>query len=160
MSSSESIRILGAKELHMKFLTLIFAVAALSAADTKMKMEDLPLAVQDTVKEQTKTGTLSGVSKEVEKGKTMYEVETKVGGKTRDLMLNETGEVLSVEEEVDLDSIPAPAKAAFQKRAAGGSIEKVEKVTAGSNVNYEAELKLKSGKKVEAAFNADGSVHK
>ncbi len=139
---------------------MMLVAAALSAADTKMKLEDLPAAVQTTVKEQTKAATLSGISKEVEKGKTLYEVETKVGAKTRDLMLSAAGEVLSVEEEVDLESIPAPAKAAFQKRAAGGTVQKVEKVTAGSKVSYEAAIQLKSGKKIEQAVNADGSLHK
>ncbi len=144
----------------MKFIPSVFMAAALYAADTRVKLEDLPSAVQNTVKEQTKAGTLAGLAKEVEKGKTMYEVETKVNGKTRDLMLNETGEIMSIEEEVDLDSIPAPAKAAIQKRAAGGSVEKVEKLTEGSKVSYEAALKSKTGKKLEAAVNADGSAHK
>lgn len=139
---------------------VLMAAAALYAADTKVKLEDLPSSVQIAVKEQTKAATLAGLSKEVENGKTMYEVETKVDGRSRDLMLNEAGKVVSVEEEIDLDSIPAPAKAAIQKRAAGGTVEKVEKVTEGSKVSYEAALKSKRGKKSEAAVNADGSTHK
>ncbi len=62
----------------MKFLKRFIVTAALLAlalvADTKIKMEDLPKAVQDAVKEQTKGATIVGFAKEVEKGKTMYEV--------------------------------------------------------------------------------------
>ena len=139
---------------------LLFIAAALYAAEAKLKLEDLPPLVQNAVRLQIKSGTLASLAKEQENGKTMYEVETKVNGKTRDLMLNENGEVISVEEEVDLDSIPAPAKAAIQKRAAGGTVEKVEKLTEGSKVSYEAALKLRKGKKLEVAVNADGSLHK
>jgi uncharacterized membrane protein YkoI len=146
----------------MKFLTLslmggVFVSALL--ADTKIKMEDLPPAVQAAVKEQIKNATLVGLSKEVEKGKTMYEVETKVNGKARDLVLDAAGKVVSVEEEVDIATIPAAAKAAIEKKATGGKIKKVETVTEGSKVSYEAAIE-KNGKSSEFAVNADGSVHK
>jgi uncharacterized membrane protein YkoI len=99
------------------------------------------------------------VSREVEKGKTMYEVETKVNGKTRDLVFDAAGKVVSVEEEVDINTIPAGAKAAIEKKAAGGKINRVETATEGSKVYYEAAIE-KSGKSSEFAVNADGSVHK
>lgn len=151
---------LSLKENGMKLLVMGLVATTFCVADTKVKLQDLPPAVQNSVKEQTKSATLVGLSKEVEKGKTLYEVETKVNGMTRDLMLDKSGTVVSVEEEVALDSIPAPAKAAIQKRAVGETIEKVEKLTEGSKVSYEAALKTKSGKKTETNVNADGSVHK
>ena len=52
----------------------------------------------------------------------MYEVETKVGGKSRDLLLDQTGVVVETEEEVDLETVPASAKLAVEKRALIGSI--------------------------------------
>jgi len=130
----------------------------LTAAD-KLKIENLPASVQATVREQTKNATLAGLSKEVEGGKTMYEVETMVNGKTRDLMLDAAGKVASVEEEVDINAIPAGARQAIQKKATGGTVRKVELVTVGSTVSYEAAIQVK-GKNSEVTVNADGSVHK
>jgi uncharacterized membrane protein YkoI len=148
----------------MKLINVFAAGVVLFApalvADTPVKMEDLPPAVQKAVKEQTKDATLVGLSKEKEKGKTFYEAETKVSGKTRDLLFDATGSVVDVEEEVDLASIPAGAKAAIEKKSAGGTIEKVETVTHGSTVSYEAAIKTKAGKKIEYSVNPDGSVHK
>lgn len=145
----------------MRLLTsLLFLSTAGFAADTKVKMEDLPAAVQAAVKEQAKSATVVGLAKEIENGKTMYEVETKVNGKTRDLLLDSTGAVVEVEQEVDLSSIPAAAKAAIEAKAAGGTIKKVETVTKGSAVSYEAAIQTKTGKNIEVAVNADGSVHK
>ena len=142
------------------FLGLV-ALAAPIVAEKKVKMEDLPPAVQAAVKEQTKNATLVGVSTEKEKGKTMYEVETKVNGKTRDLLLDSTGAVVEVEQQVDLSTVPAAAKNAIEKKAAGGTIELVETVTKGSApVYYEAQIKTKAGKKIETSVNADGTPHK
>jgi uncharacterized membrane protein YkoI len=143
----------------MKIMTGLF-IAGILFADKKVNVADLPAAVQAAVKEQTKTTSLVGLSTEVEKGRTMYEAETKVNGKSRDLLFDASGALVETEDEVDLDSIPAPAKAALQKKAGTGTIQKVEKLTQGSSVAYEATIKTKAGKKVEAAVNADGTPHK
>ncbi len=149
----------------MKISTLLCLQVALLApvlaAEKKVKLESLPPAVQNGVREQTKNATLVGLNEEKEKGKTVYEVETKgASGKTRDLLLDSTGAVIETEEEIDLDAVPAAAKAAIQKRLAGGTIRKVEKLTKGSSVSYEAAIKTKSGKNTEIGVNADGSPHK
>ena len=137
---------------------LVLACGAL--AESKIKMEDLPPAVQKAAKEQTKNATIVGLSKEVEGGKTVYEIETKVNGKTRDLLLDQTGAVLEVEEEVDLNSLPAAAREAIQQKIGGGKLKKVEAVTKGSRVSYEASYVGKLGKTSEIAVNADGTAHK
>lgn len=116
--------------------------------------------MQAAVKEQTKNATLVGLSTEREKRKTLYEVETKIGGKSRDLLLDQTGSVIETEDQVDMESIPAPARSAIQKRTAGGTISKVEKVTAGAAISYAAAIRTKSGKTVEYAVNAHGRSHK
>ena len=145
----------------MKLVYLATLIAcALLAAEKKVKLEDLPAGVQAAVREQTKNATLVGLSSEKENGKTMYEAETKVGGRSRDLLFDQTGALVETEEEVDMEIVPAHAKSAIQKRAAGGTISKVEKVTAGAAISYEAVIRMKSGKTVEYAVNADGTSHK
>ncbi len=144
----------------MKLLWVVmFTACAALAAEKRVKFEELPPAVQTTVKEQTKNATLVGLSAEKKKGKTRYEVETKIGGKSRDLLLDETGAVVETEEKVDMEAVPAPAKAAIQKRATGGAISKVEKVSAGAATSYEATIRLKAGKTSEYSVNADGTLH-
>ncbi len=145
-----------------------FAVCALGvacslgyvAADTKIKVEQLPPAVRSAMQEQTKGATVLGASKERENGRMTYEVETRRDGKGRDLTFAADGSLLEVEQEVDLESVPGPAKEALRKRAAGEKIEKVESVTQGSTVSYEAEVRAMSGKSREVAVNADGSARK
>jgi hypothetical protein len=107
--------------MKLPYLATLIACAAL-AAEKKVKLEELPPAVQAAVREQTKNTTLVGLSIEKEKGKTVYEVETKVGGRSRDLLLDQTGAVVQTEEEVNMEIAPAPARSAIQKRAAGGTV--------------------------------------
>jgi len=144
----------------MKFITIVAFSAIVLAADTPVKMADLPPVVQAAVKEQTTTATLVGLSKETEHGKTTYEVETSLNGKSRDVSFDKTGAIVAVEQEVDLDSIPAPAKAAIQKKIGTGKLKNVESVTEGSSpVTYEATI-IRNGKASEVGINADGTPHK
>jgi len=148
----------------MKSIRLVLPVSLLLLATgltaAPLKIEKLPPAVQKTVKEQLKGATMTGLSKEVEKGKTQYELETKVNGRGRDLIIGTDGTIEVIEEEVTLDTIPAPAKAAFEKASTGAKITKVEKVTKGSVVTYEAIVEKKGKKKTEVMVNADGSPAK
>ncbi len=147
-------------KIATSFIVTGFLCATAFAAETKVKVEDLPVAVQNTVKEQIKSAKLVGVTKEKEGGKTVYELETMAKGKSRDLMIDGAGAIISVEEEVALETLPAAAQTAIQKKVAGGKISKVETVTKGSDLSYEAAYTSKSGKKAEYGVNADGTAHK
>jgi len=133
------------------FLGSIFAV------EKKIGAKDLPPAVQKAVPRQTKGAEIKGYNQETEKGKTFYEVETMLNGKSRDLLFDASGALVEVEEEIALDSIPSAAKAAIEKRAANGKVNKVESVTRGQSVSYEAEITSMTGKRSEVAVQPDGS---
>ena len=62
---------------------------------------------------------------------TQYEVETMLNGKHRDFNVDAKGKLVVVEEEVDIAGIPAAAKAAIEKKMAGGKLNMVETVDQG-----------------------------
>jgi len=131
--------------------------AAKKAADTetKVKMQDLPAAVQKAVKEQTKGATLKGLTKEVEEGKTFYEAETTVAGHVKDILFDTDGNVVSVEEEVAIDKIPAAARDAIQKAVGTGKLAKLETVKEKGTTFYEGHIK-KGAKETEVKVDANG----
>jgi uncharacterized membrane protein YkoI len=139
-------------------LTLVAAAAGLAAAaDKKVHMKDLPAAVQRTVQaEEAKGAKIVGLATEVEGGKTMYEIETTTGGHSRDLVVNAAGQIVETEEETAIDAVPAAVKTALEAR---GTVGKVETVTKGATVSYEAVVE-KNGKKTEVAVNAAGKAIK
>jgi uncharacterized membrane protein YkoI len=126
------------------------------ASEYRVKLADLPPAVQATVKEQGKGATIRGYAKEVENGKTTYEVEMTVNGHGKDISMDESGAVVEVEEEVPLDSIPSSAKAAIEEAAGAGKILKVESIAQGGTVvAYEAQVRHGS-KRSEVRVNPEG----
>lgn len=131
----------------------------LFASETRVQMKDLPPPVQKAVQEQIKTAKLRGLSKDVERGKTYYEAQTTINGKSRDILMDPTGAIVEVEEAAALESIPDAAQKAIRTKARSGKILRVESVTKGSVVSYEAVIE-KNGKKSEVAVNSDGSVNK
>jgi uncharacterized membrane protein YkoI len=142
--------------IRIAFALTSLAVSSLYGAETTVKLANLPPAVQKTVQAEIAHATLVGLTKEVEHGKLSYEIETKVNGRSRDLSVDASGTILSVEEDVPLDSLPAVAKAAIEKQAAQGKVSKVEKVTANGKVIYEAAISVK-GKKSEIEIAEDGT---
>lgn len=90
-------------------------LTGLAMAAGKLELKDLPPAVRKTVEAETKGATIKNIVKEKEKGKTVYEVETMVNGKSRDIVVDSTGALETVEEQADLDSFPTAAKAAILK---------------------------------------------
>ena len=131
-----------------------FAALTVFAAETRVQMKDLPPPVQKTVQEQIKTAKLRGLSREVERGKTYYEAETTVNGKSRDILMDASGAIVEVEEATAFESIPEAAQKALRTKAGSGKILRVESVTKGSTVIE------KNGKRSEVAVNAGGSVNK
>ncbi len=141
-------------------LLLLTIAGLVFGAEKKVQMKDLPPDVQKTVQEQTKGATIKALIKETTKGKTTYEVESVVNGKTRDFIVDEKGTVVEVEEQTSLDKIPAAAKAAIEKTIAGGKLGMVETFTKGGQTSYEAAYTTKSGKKASINVKADGTTVK
>jgi Zn-dependent oligopeptidase len=150
----------------MRALTICVAISALlgvaAAAEKKLQMKDLPPAVQKTVQDQTKGAEIKGISSETEKGKLTYEIETMVSGKHRDFLVDAKGAVTEVEDEAALDSIPAAAKAAIEKKVGTGKITLIEAMTRTGSTEklYEASYTDKGGKKHEVLVKADGTETK
>jgi hypothetical protein len=145
-----------------------FALAVLGGAalaqEAKAKtlaLKDLPAAVQKTVTDNLKGGEIKNIGKETEDGIAQYEIETTLNGKARDFNVDAKGKLLVVEEATTIDAIPAAAKAAILKKAAGGKLGTVETYQKpGQPLAYEAAYTDKSGKTHEVLVKADGTAFK
>src|SRR5882757_3393616 len=127
-----------------------------SAQEKKIKRTDLPPAVEKTVAAESAGATVKGFSTEKEKGETFYEAELVVNGHSKDVLIDVSGAVVEVEEEMALDSLSADVKAGLQAKAGKGKILKVESLTKkGKLVAYEAKVDT-NGKKSEIQVGPDG----
>jgi hypothetical protein len=151
--------------MHRSSLFAIAVAAVLSFSATaaltqeqekKIQRSDLPPAVEKTVAAQTQGATIRGFSQEQENGQTMYEAELSVKGHSKDILIDSTGAIAEVEEQVSLDSLPAPVKDGLQAKAGKGKLLKVESITKHDKlVAYEAKVSTE-GKRSEIQVGPDG----
>lgn len=88
-----------------------------------------------------------------------YQINTRLNGKYHDLIINEKGGLVAVKDEVDLASIPSPARTAIQNASGGSKILTLEKVTEGGQVSYGALMKNEAqGTSVQVRVAPDGTV--
>jgi hypothetical protein len=117
-------------------------VSVAQAQEKKLRREQLPPAVEKTVATESQGATINGFATEVEKGKRLYEVELTVNGHSKDISMNKNGNVVEVEEEVTMDSLPANVQEGLRKAAGAGTIGKIESLTKGGKlVAYEGHVK-------------------
>ena len=127
--------------MRTSFAMLLIVVSA-AAAEKKIKMQDMPAAVQQAVKDQSKGAVIRGFGQEVENGKTLYEMELTVSGHAKDVTFD-----------------GAPAREAIQKAVGKGKLQKVESVTENGSSFYEASIR-KAGKSSEFKVDATGAAVK
>jgi hypothetical protein len=135
----------------------MFAFSAMAVAQEKqIKRSDLPPAVEKTVVAQSKGATIRGFSEEKEDGQIRYEVELTVDGHSKDVLMDTNGTIIEVEEQVAMDSLPAPVRDGLQAKAGKGKLLKVESITKHDKlVAYEAQV-MTGGKRSEVQVNPDG----
>jgi hypothetical protein len=124
--------------------------------EKKLKRSDLPAAVQKTVDQESQGATIRGYSSETDNGQLEYEVALRVHGHNKDVSIAADGSVLVIEEEVALDSLPAPVRDGLKQLAGRGRITKVESLTKhGAIVAYEAQVRTGT-KRSEIQVGPDG----
>jgi hypothetical protein len=143
-------------------LTLM-ALAGAARADDKLSLDKLPKPVQEAVKAKYPKAEVLYATKEIENGKTSYEVYMKSQGKGLDVTFSSTGEVEVVEKEIDGKDLPAKVRASVDKKYPKVSFKKVEeisKATGGKLVVAEYEILFTTADKktVEMTIKPDGTV--
>ena len=137
-------------------IAMLLAGGIAIGQEHKIKRTDLPPAVEKTVAVQSQGATIRGFSTEKEHGQTFYEAEMIVNGHSKDILMDASGAIVEVEEQVELDKLPAEVKAGLTAKAGKGDIKKVESITKHDKlVAYEAQIST-NGKRSEIQVGPDG----
>ncbi len=141
---------------RLMVITALSVTTIVFAQEKKIQRADLPPAVEKTVAAQSRGAMIKGFSQEKEKGRTFYEAEMTVSGRSKDILIDPTGAVVEIEEQVSVDSLPVAVKDGLQAKAGKGKIVKVESLTKRDKlVAYEAKVQI-NGKKSEIKVGPDG----
>lgn len=134
-----------------------WAGAAEKSTEEKVSIEKIPAAAAKALKEHAGDAKITNLSKEKEEGKTVYEATYTKKSRVHDVTVNEAGKLLSDEEVVPVSEAPEAVRAAIEKEAPGGKIQKFERIKEGGKVSYEALISSKD-KREEIKFDSKGKV--
>jgi hypothetical protein len=122
---------------------LSWILGAVALPGTSLAGQDsLPSAVASAFHQAYPAARVLHVSKERRDGNVAYEIESRDGDTRRDLIYSPAGAVLEIEEQIPVDSVPAVVRAAAERRVAGGTLVGAERVTRGTVILFEVQLRL------------------
>jgi len=149
------------KAIHSLLTTRLLALVVLSAASAAgadgivTKLAELPTVAQSAIQRQVGTAKLGDITKSVEKGEVVYEVEMTTQRRARSFTINEEGELLSVE--VFLAELSHSVQQAIRAHVGKGVLNDISKITENGVVTYEVEM-TKQGKTRSFTLAADGKL--
>ena len=141
------------------FLVTLSLTTTLRADDAAVekKLAKLPKAAAEALKKAAGTAHIEVVSIEKDGKTTVYEIELKEAGKSdREVSVKADGTLNAEEYTMPIAEVPAAAKAAIEAGAKGAEIKRVQHITRGGKVTYEA-LYVKKGKETEVEYLEDGT---
>jgi hypothetical protein len=138
-------------------LLFVGVVARAEEKDPAAALAKAPKAVQAAAKKALGDKKLEELDKENVGGKVLYEVGFKVGGVDHAYIINEAGEVLQEEADVEVSKLPAAVTAAVKKAQPECKIDEAAEATAGEHKFYVVDVKV--GKDTHALkIKADGTL--
>jgi uncharacterized membrane protein YkoI len=131
-----------------------------AAKEVDVTIADLSAPARATVQKETAGGHVDKITREVERGKTVYDVEATVGGKHMEYLIDAAdGKILGTEVPIEFSQLPETVKAATEKYFGTTSGLTVMKGVEYGETHYEIEG-MKKGKKVEVTFDPSGKPGK
>lgn len=125
--------------------------------EKKIKPKELPVTVQSAFNKSYPNAKIRGVAKEVENGKTYYEIESIDGKIKRDLLYTPEGEAYEIEETIAASDLPQNVKDALRSQFKEYTITRAEKTTRGTALQYDVVLKS-AEKGYEVSVDPTGKI--
>jgi hypothetical protein len=137
------------------FMIFLVGATSVSAQEQEISCDDVPRAVHTAFTKAYPKATIKGCAKEVEEGKTVYEIASMESGTGRDVLFRADGMVIVVEETVAVGNVPDPVRQAVHKMYPDGAIMLAEKIMRDATVLYEFRVKSRDNLE-EIVFDSSG----
>ncbi len=142
----------------MKALTLALALSTFSffAMAQEIKETEVPSVVMNSFKNQFTDAQKAGWEKLNDK----YEVEFEQGTTERGAVLDASGKLLMLKQEITNAEVPAPVANAIKQNYGSYNLDEAEKIEYNGQTYYEVELSRWFILNKELVFSADGKETK
>jgi hypothetical protein len=115
----------------------------------------LPTPVQAAVDRERQGAPIDKIARQTD-GK-WYEIRFHVSGRENRISVDNSGAVIEYRDEIPIDVVPAPARAAVAKAVGRGQIEGIWRYIRGKSVFYKIHFSA-GGKKNSIRVESDGTV--
>jgi hypothetical protein len=132
------------------------AASAAQGAAKKVKKGDLPEEVRATVERESAGARVVAYWQDDADGTSIYEVDLKVNGHDKGVLIDASGSVIAVQEEVAWDDLDPSVQEGIRNLADGGKIGKAHSVSQGGDVvGYGADVE-RGGQTIHIEVGPDG----
>ena len=150
--------------MRKRILKGVLALLGLSVAtvpawsdEQEIPLDKLPAAVVKSVKEKFPNGEIKKAEKEVEHGKTVFEVALKHEGHDVEVGLKEDGTILEIEKRIKEGDLPKDVSAALKAKYPKATFKKIEEITKGEKTLYEVVV-VNNKKTREVVLDRSGKI--
>jgi uncharacterized membrane protein YkoI len=137
---------------------LVFAVVgtlAAKAADTPLKLSEVPPKPERAIRAQLGDGKLSQITRSSEGCEIRYDVEMTKEGRDRSFAVNGEGDL--IESQVFMRELPRPVQRAIHAHIGKGAPDSILKANEDGEVNYDVEF-TKDGKERDFTLDNKGEL--
>jgi len=157
------IRITVAIRVAFLFVAIAFmTIAAVRAEDSQaIEKKDVPAAVLAAFERAYPDAEIIAIEKEKTKDQVIFEFEINDGKNERDVIYLENGALFAIEEAISITALPEAVVDALKKTYPKGEIDEAEKVTRGSETEYEVVVEVVGGGKeteYEITVSSSGQI--
>ena len=145
------------KTYFLSLLLIIILSSVSYSQEMRISRKQVPAAVINAFKIAYPKAKIKGTNIETKEGIAYYEIESKDGKTSRDVLYTKDGTVSEIEEIISTDQLPQPIMDALTKNHSNGKIKSIEKNIQGTVTTYEVIL-LSGKKKTELVFSTDGNI--
>lgn len=142
-------------------LALLLSAGAVRAdeKEEKIPLDKVPKAVLDALKAMYPDAELVSAEKEIEDGKTIYEVAIKNKGQKIEASFTPEGKFVEAEKAIDVKDLPKTVTDAIEAKYPKATIKRAEEVTKPDNfLGYEVVIETADKKKFEIELDAKGKI--
>lgn len=119
----------------------------------------LPPTVREAITKAWPAARITRVEREAKSDKVEWEVALKEDARAFEATFDDAGHLLAEEHVVALDALPAAVRDALKAATPkGATLERVEQVTEGGHVSFEAVVKPAKGERLELVVDEGGHV--
>jgi hypothetical protein len=137
----------------------VTAVPGRAAESDKKSKENVkaPEAVLAAFHKTYPKATIRDISQETKDKETYYEIESLDGTQRRDLLYHADGTVFEIEEAINIGDLPKEVTTGLSAKFPGGKLQKAERITRGSKVEYEVLLEYGEDN-LEVLLDSNGKI--